>query len=489
MNSILYLIQVNLYLMAFYAFYRLLLSKETFFGLNRGYLIGSTLLSFCIPVLQSEWLKDLFAPEQIQQAASQFNLQAYEFLFVPQAEVETLSLGELLSWVYFTVVGILLIRLTYRLIKAYSWVKNPQNSLQACSFFNYIAVDEDLEGREAIMVHEQVHVKQAHSADVLFFEINAIINWFNPIAYLLKAESRKVHEYIADAAASETLSEKTAYAMLLFHENFGVKAQELTNSFFNQSILKQRIMMLQKSKSKKVALLKYGLIAPLFLGMLVLSSAFVSKQTTEQLEKSVLTDTIPAPPNPPNPKNPPKQDISKILSNLANGTIPSDNIIYIVNGKEVSPSEVKKIDVKNIESIKVIKGDDAKNKYGVRAVEDAMEILLKKEGNKSAFTNDSKKSIYLPKKETKKAVPALKINGEKGKGGTIEVLVENSTENAGVKPLIVVDGKVMEAGFDMNSIKPTDIASVSILKDKSATAAYGEKAKNGVVEITLKKKN
>jgi hypothetical protein len=63
MNGILYLIQVNLYLMVFYAFYRLLLSKETFFALNRGYLIGTTLLSFCIPVLQSDWVKELFLSE------------------------------------------------------------------------------------------------------------------------------------------------------------------------------------------------------------------------------------------------------------------------------------------------------------------------------------------------------------------------------------------------------------------------------------------
>ncbi len=469
MNGILYLIQVNLYLMAFYAFYQLLLGKETFFALNRGYLIGSTLLSFCIPVLQSDWLKDLFAPEQIQQAASQFNLQAYEYLFVPNAEVETLSLGELISWVYFTVVGILLIRLTYRLIKAYRWVKNQQNSLQACSFFNYIAVDEDLEGREAIMVHEQVHVQQGHSADVLFFELNAIINWFNPIAYLLKAESRKVHEYIADAAASETLSEKTAYAMLLFHENFGVKAEELTNSFFNQSILKQRIMMLQKSKSKKVALLKYGFIAPLFLGMLVLSSAFVSKQTTQQVKKSVLSDTIPTQPIPPQTKK------VQILPNSENRIY--EDMIYIVNGKEVNASEVKKLDKNRIQLIGILGPEKGRKKS-------AMVIQLK-----SATANGD--TSVIKQNNTKGKVSWGEwVEAKKQKEGTI--VVEGRPllpEEGSTKPLIVVDGKVMEAGFDMNSIKPTDIASVSILKDKSATAVYGEKAKNGVVEITLKKKN
>lgn len=471
MNTIIYLLQVNLYLIAFYVFYRLLLRKETFFVLNRFYLMGSTVFSFVIPALQSDWVKNLLAPEQIKEAALQLNMQAYAFFYVPPTEATLVNLSDVLSWLYFGVAGCLFLRLIYRMFRAYHLIRDPKNDLQACSFFKYIAVSEDLEGREAIMVHEQVHVKQLHSADVFFFEINTIVNWFNPIAYLLKREVRKVHEYIADAEASRTLPEKSAYAMLLFHEKFGVSTQDLTNSFFNQSILKQRIMMLQKKQSKRRALWKYGFTAPLFLGMLILSSAFVSEKTAQTqtvLETGVLSDSIPG-----------KKE-------------KKNNPIYIVNGKITSSEDAKKIDAKNIESIRVIKGKDAQNKYGEKAIGGVVEILLKKEGNKTIFANDSIKMIYLPKKQAEETAPVLKINGEKGKGGTIEVLpnkVKNETENSGEKPLIVMDGKVMEAGFDMNSIKPTDIASISILKDKSATSAYGEKAKNGVVQITLKKKN
>ena len=471
MNGMIYLLQVNVYLLAFYGFYKLLLSRETFFNLNRFFLIGSTLLAFSIPVLESNWVKQWLAPEPVQELVMQVNLQAYEFLVVPATEVTLLSVGDILSWVYVGIAGILLFRLLYRMIRAYRWIRNPKSGLQACSFFGYIALNEDLEGREAIMVHEQVHVQQMHSADVLFFELNAVINWFNPFVYLLKTEIRKIHEYIADAEASETLTEKSAYAMLLFHENFGAKPKNLTNSFFNQSILKQRIMMLQKNKSKKVALVKYGFIVPLFLGMLILSSAFVSEktvQTQKVLETEVLSDSI------------------------SRKKVEANNPIYIVNGKTMSTKDAKKIDAKNIKSIRVIKGNDAQNKYGEKAVGGVVEIELKKEGNKTNFENDSIKMIYLPKKQAEETAPVLKINGEKGKGGTIEVLpnkVKNDTENSAEKPLIVLDGKVMEAGFDMNSIKPTDIASISILKDESATAIYGEKAKNGVVQITLKKKN
>ena len=459
MNGLIYLLQVNFYLLAFYAFYRLVLSKETFFTQNRFYLIGTTLLSFGIPVLQSDWLKDWFAPKKVQQVVQQFNSEAYELFLKAQPEIEQINIGEVLSWVYFTVVGILVIRLAYRLTRAYNWVKNPQGEIQACSFFGYIAVDDNLEGREAIMVHEQVHAQQLHSADILFFELNTIINWFNPIAYLYQNEIRKIHEYIADEAASETLSKKSEYALLLFHENFGVKPQKLTNSFFNQSILKQRIMMLQKNKSKKVTLLKYGLIAPLFLGMLVLSSAFVSKQTTQQVAKSVLTDTIPTPPIPPNP---PKPEAQKKAPKL--GIKGDDNLIYIVNGKEISVAELKKIDKNSILSIEI------KGKGMVINLKPATAI-----GDSSATQQNAEFRKWVEGEKLKEEVIVIKPNTKKG---------YQSDSN---KPLTVIDGKLIEAGFDTNTINPNTIESISVLKGESAVKAYGKAGKNGVIQITLKK--
>jgi hypothetical protein len=459
MNGLIYLLQVNFYLLAFYAFYRLVLSKETFFSQNRFYLIGTTLLSFGIPMLQSDWLKDWFAPKQVQQVVQQFNSEAYELFLKAQPEIEQISIGGVLSWVYFTVVGILVIRLAYRLTRAYNWVKNPQGEIQACSFFGYIAVDDNLEGREAIMVHEQVHAQQLHSADILFFELNTIINWFNPIAYLYQNEIRKIHEYIADEAASETLSKKSEYALLLFHENFGVKSQKLTNSFFNQSILKQRIMMLQKNKSKKVTLLKYGLIAPLFLGMLVLSSAFVSKQTTQQVTKSVLTDTIPTPPIPPNP---PKPEAPKKAPKL--GIKGDDNLIYIVNGKEISVAELKKIDKNSIHSIEI------KGKGMVINLKPATAI-----GDSSATQQNAEFRKWVEGEKLKEEVIVIKPNTK---------IRYQSNSN---KPLTVIDGKLIEAGFDTNTINPNTIESISVLKGESAVKAYGKAGKNGVIQITLKK--
>ena len=159
----------------------------------------------------------------------------------------------------------------------------------AFSFFNRIVVDEELEGKETIISHELVHARQWHSADVIFFEIFLAINWFNPIVYLYRKAIKNIHEFIADDLAASTLEDRSAYTLLLVSNVFNTQPQQLTNNFFNQSLLKRRIIMLHKTKSRKVAILKYGLSVPLFAGMVILSSATA---TAEKLTKAAESSPI-----------------------------------------------------------------------------------------------------------------------------------------------------------------------------------------------------
>lgn len=68
-----------------------------------------------------------------------------------------------------------------------------------------------------------------------------------------------------------------------------------------------------------------------------------------------------------------------------------------------------------------------------------------------------------------------------------DVLVAVSTDNDAEKPLIVVDGKAMDSDFELKSVDPLTIKSVSVLKDETVTEKYGEAGKNGVIVIELKK--
>ncbi len=80
------------------------------------------------------------------------------------------------------------------------------------------------------------------------------------------------------------------------------------------------------------------------------------------------------------------------------------------------------------------------------------------------------------------------MNNDASPGGNISILVRGvgSLASGGNDPLYVVDGYPLEAG-GINNINPTDIASIDVLKDASATAIYGIRAANGVVLITTKK--
>jgi hypothetical protein len=276
MNVLSYLIQVNLCL---FLFYLAMLRNETFFKMNRFYLVGSALLSLIIPATKAEWVKALFITERLQELTQSVNyiiivpgIEKFNANTVVPSSQPWLTTTEWLWLIYIMVSLVFLINFLRKLYKVNRAFKMKLKG-RAFSFFGRIVVDEELEGKETIVKHELVHARQWHSADVIFFEIFLAINWFNPIAYLYRNAIKNIHEFIADDSAASTLEDRSAYALLLVSNVFNTQPQKLTNNFFNQSLLKRRIIMLHKTKSRKVAMLKYGLSAPLFAGMLIFSSA------------------------------------------------------------------------------------------------------------------------------------------------------------------------------------------------------------------------
>lgn len=287
MNWANYLIQINLYLMLFYGFYVLVLRNETFFTLNRTYLLSTSVFALMIPLYRTHWVQSFFITEKVQTSWTNVNMMMTQGFATPITKETTWTLGDYLTLIYLLGVMLLSLRLIYKLLMVSKMFKSP-NHPEAFSFFNKIFVNEQLPQKDQIEKHEQTHAKQLHTADVLFFEILGIINWFNPIVFLYKKSIRHIHEFIADEQALHLLNNKKDYAMLLFSKSFGINPNSLTNNFFNQSLLKRRIQMLQKTKSRKTILLKYGLSAPLFLIAIILSSATISEnKTIKQIENKI----------------------------------------------------------------------------------------------------------------------------------------------------------------------------------------------------------
>lgn len=287
MNPIVYLIQVNLFLLLFYGFYKLFLRKETFNNLNRGYLVIAAITAFAVPFLQSDLVRSWFVTQQVSEVI--YTGYSSEIIVFAAVAESPILWTDLLRYVYLSVAFVLFIKLIISILMTNKLFSNFTETVgSAFSFFGKIVVDESLEEHETIYRHEEVHSQHLHSADVILFEVIAIVCWFNPVVYFYKNAVRNIHEFIADEVASKTLNDKAAYATLLVSQQFKISPSVLTNSFYKPSAIKLRIEMLLKKRSAKTALLKYGLIAPLFLSMVVLASATViDKKGLENIAESV----------------------------------------------------------------------------------------------------------------------------------------------------------------------------------------------------------
>ncbi|MGO1585545.1 MAG: M56 family metallopeptidase, partial [Mesonia sp.] len=171
------------------------------------------------------------------------------------------------------------------------------DSQMACTFYNQIFMGDEIpaEQRDYILRHELVHVSQKHSLDLLFFEVLKLIFWFHPAIYAYQKQLSSLHEYIADEAVTRHTSKKQYYQNLL-NVAFGTHQISFINQFFNHSLIKKRILMLQKSKSSTRAKLKYLIVLPLIALMLT----YVSCSDHEEIVETN-TSELPAPPPPPAP--------------------------------------------------------------------------------------------------------------------------------------------------------------------------------------------
>jgi TonB-dependent SusC/RagA subfamily outer membrane receptor len=86
------------------------------------------------------------------------------------------------------------------------------------------------------------------------------------------------------------------------------------------------------------------------------------------------------------------------------------------------------------------------------------------------------------------SAPLATSNIKVGTATTVSPNVSIRMDNGNPEntPLYIIDGQVIKDG-ELKNINPNDIESISVLKDKSATDTYGDKGKNGVIIITLKK--
>ena len=307
----LYLLQVNVGLILFYALYKLVCTRDTFFRSRRFILIVSLVLPFILPFIDvREWLES--RDRMIMLTHFDYSAVLPEIVVGSEA-VETgnrvFVLSEWIGYLYLAGVVALLVRLAVQAFSLYRLiVRMPEKEINGVcvkclndpsgpfSFFGWIfmnpaAVKED--EISEILTHEMAHVKQHHSVDVLLAEMVSICCWMNPFAWLLKREVRLNLEFLADRKVMEAGFATKSYQYLLLGLAYNHK-YGLSNNF-NFSHLKQRIIMMNKKKSNAVGHIKYALFVLPAFALLVAGNISCSQDAsqTEDAKEEVVAPVSP----------------------------------------------------------------------------------------------------------------------------------------------------------------------------------------------------
>jgi hypothetical protein len=276
-ENLLYFIWSSVSMTIFYLFYQLVLKRETFFLWNRIYLLAALCLAIILPLLD---FSTRFGLPQMVLMEIPLSFIAKDKLASPTRT--QLHLFSVLYWIGVSCSAVLLIvKLTF--------IKKQLHSKEigrAFSFWKTKVIDPNLANFDAINAHEEVHVKQLHTLDILFVELIAVFFWFNPLVYCYRKSLKFVHEYLADEHAVKYAGSTKQYAMTLFLKSFKA-GPVLTNTFYNPSLLEARIRMLQCKKSSIRRLWKYICVVPMTALVVVLCSWKVSNFSAMHSESRV----------------------------------------------------------------------------------------------------------------------------------------------------------------------------------------------------------
>lgn len=293
-----YLIKINVALVLLYGFYRLTVSRDTFFGLRRLTLWLIYAVALMVPALNLEyWVRDTPTME------SMANVYADTFypVVVVKAQAPSITWMDMLLGIYWAGVAVLSLRLVWQLFSIIRLaVISRKQEVEGImvhllkgegspfSFFRWVFMyPSTLEGRQLheVMVHECTHVSGLHSLDTLFSELFSIACWFNPFAWLMKQEVRMNLEYLADESVLSDGNARKSYQYHLLGLAYRQpnESTKIANNF-NLLPLKKRIKMMNKRRTSEIGKAKYLLFAPLAGVLLMVSNIeSVAREIGEQI--------------------------------------------------------------------------------------------------------------------------------------------------------------------------------------------------------------
>ena len=302
-----YLLKVGICLAAFWLLYRLLLSRDTFHGLNRAVLLASTVLAFLIPAGFITLPADAPGPEPytaITPIGDEFRTDRIRTVPTPEPLAEPQAaepdkpvsaehrplLPTLIACLFWSGAAVSLLRMLasvteiLRTVRAGERTRLDRHTVLVhtadhtvpFSWMRYIVLPRSDCGNheEQIIAHERAHLRLGHSWDLLLLDAAGCLQWFNPFMRLLRRELQDIHEYEADRAVLRAGFNPKEYQMLLIKKAAGAGRYSVADGL-GHSNLKKRITMMLKKDSESRA--RWKVLAMLPLACLALT-AFAQRE-------------------------------------------------------------------------------------------------------------------------------------------------------------------------------------------------------------------
>ena len=464
-----YFFKVAIVIAAMFITYKIFMSREKYYAVNRATILSSVAASFVIPFVKLPYFnKEVFVDADTQASTNVMDIQPIE---MATAIEDSFSLAAIIPYILAT--GVALFFLKY-LVTTLSVIAKVVFSHKITlkedvkliiseaikspvSWIRYIFMNsrDYQENSREVLTHEMAHINHHHSIDLIFMDLACCLQWFNPAIWLFKRELRAVHEFQADHEVIASGYDAKQYQTLLIKKAAGRKWSSIASSL-NHSNLKKRIIMMSNQKSSRLAIVK--IMMPI-----AVTALLTAKFAETNAQTIIVTNS------------------NDNQFNWENQMAQQDPLV-IVDGKISSLNKVKTSSVK---SITVLKDKSATDAYGEQGSNGVIEITTKDPSTTQEQTseNNNPESVDTEsKEETFVAERKIIIKSEVKDDGKV---VNNWTVvDPSSSPVVIIDGKE----GSMDDVDPSKVKSMMILKDKSAIEKYGEKGANGVIIIETKKK-
>ncbi len=485
-----YILKSAITLALLYSCFFVFLSKETFHRFNRCMLMGIMLVSLVMPLFHFTTEHPTALNEEVYEVQSYIEQDAAPIIVTAQHS-EGITWIQAITWLYLAGVAIMfvltlvqaisLIRFMHKGVRHTDSQGNTvilhNNDAPPFSIFRCIVMSvKDYESsRQYILTHEQEHIRLGHTYDLLLLQCVKTLQWFNPFIWFLNRDLKAVHEYEADQAVINQGIDAKSYQQLLVIKVVGNRLQPFTNNL-NHGSLKKRIVMMYQKPSNRWLMLKALCAIPVAALTINTFATPIETDPVEDMVKTLETTTVPT--------------INEV----------KENVLTAVESVDTTPFAIHPVK----DQYGRIVGFSHEGKPSAGDFECTAEyVFINGRQATEAELRNYKTLLAGSTFELLKTANGTAKYDYKDKHGIIVIHTqEASTAQDDDEPLIVINGKIVKIDlsalggkkeFNLNEVLPKllnlkedDIESVTVLKDGAATAIYGDKGKNGVIEIKLK---